>query len=71
MVTEAMPYSTRLSGYFAEIPSQSFGLLSGNLVPSVTYRTMSGAPDPECEGEDSTEQGYTEPPAQKPPSRGP
>lgn len=71
MVLEAMLHSTSLSGCFAEILSQSFSLPSGNLVPSITYRTMSGTPDPGREGEDGTEQGYTRPPAQQPPSRGP
>lgn len=71
MVPEAMSYSTGLSGRFAEILSQSFAVASGNLVPSTTYRTMSGATDPGREGKDNTEQGYTESPAQQPPSRGP
>lgn len=60
-----------ISGCFAEILSQCFGLPSGNLVPSITYRTMPGAPDAGREGENSTEQGHNEPSAQQPPSRGP
>lgn len=71
IITKARQDSTDLSGHFVAILSQSFVLWSGDLVPSAAYRTMSGAPDPGCEGEDSSEQSHAEPPAQQPPSRGP